>query len=259
MEIFNSQQYPVHDLTKMYGQLDTLKKQYDDDGVVVLKDFLGSEYLESLINESRALANQAYFNTVSGNPYLCESDPNLPGDHALNHKESTTLGVIAGDQLPESSVSRQIYRSQALRDFVASIIGIPKIFDYQCKLGFINIARMVKDNYLRWHFDLSDFVVSIPIQSASKGGVYQYIHNLKSDNDPNYDGVSKVLTHGSPQIKSLQTPPGSLILFQGKHTMHRVTKVEGDVDRYVLLLGFASKDHVKGSDYLRQIRYGRTK
>ena len=101
-------------------------------------------------------------------------------------------------------------------------------------------------------------MVSIPIQNASGGGVYQYIHNLKSESNPNYQGVSDVLKNGSDDIKSLQTPAGSLIFFQGKNTMHRVTKMEGNVDRYVLLLGFASKDNVKGSDYLRKIRYGRT-
>ena len=111
MELFNTNQYPIHDLANMSSELETQKKRYETDGVMVLDHFLKRECMEALLDECQSIKNQAYFNTVSGNPYLCEADPTLPDDHALNSKESTTLGVIAGDQLPPNSISQQIYLS----------------------------------------------------------------------------------------------------------------------------------------------------
>ena len=49
-----------------------------------------------------------------------------------------------------------------------------------------------------------------------------------------------------------------MILFQGRYTMHRVTEIKGDTLRLMALLGYVDKPGMTSTDYLRQIRYGRT-
>ena len=59
-------------------------------------------------------------------------------------------------------------------------------------------------------------------------------------------------------MQTLSSPPGSLVLFEGRYTIHRVSPVQGMRKRLNMLLGYADKPGVKGSKFLQQIRYGRT-
>ena len=48
------------------------------------------------------------------------------------------------------------------------------------------------------------------------------------------------------------------MLFEGRHSLHRVTAVQGRTPRYVALFGYDTKPDTMSSDLLKQIRYGRT-
>jgi hypothetical protein len=47
------------------------------------------------------------------------------------------------------------------------------------------------------------------------------------------------------------------MLFEGRHSLHRVTPIAGDVARYVALLAYDTKPDTVSSDQLRLARYGR--
>jgi hypothetical protein len=232
-------------------------KHFQSYGILVLEQFFTGTVLQAMINEANALAGQAFYETVVGNAYLKPCDDALPADHALNTTESTTVGVIAYDQLPLNSIIKKIYLDEDFHLFIQQILNRGKLYRYDCDLGAINIAVMRPGDYLRWHFDQSDFVVSIPLQLAEAGGVYEYVKNLKDDSCPHYEDVKKVVQGDHHQVSRLATPPGSLIFFEGRHTLHRVTKIEGDKIRLVALLGYADRPGVKSDPYLRRIRYGR--
>jgi hypothetical protein len=51
---------------------------------------------------------------------------------------------------------------------------------------------------------------------------------------------------------------GTLLIFEGRHSLHRVSPVEGAVRRHVGLLAYDTKPGTMGSDLLRMDRYGRT-
>jgi hypothetical protein len=52
--------------------------------------------------------------------------------------------------------------------------------------------------------------------------------------------------------------PGTLMVFEGRRSLHRVTPIAGDRPRYVALFGYDTKPDTMSSDLLKQIRYGRT-
>lgn len=232
-------------------------QQFQNSGILVLEDFFTESILQQMITEANALSPEAFYEPVEGNAYLKPTDPTLPRDHALNLTESTTVGVVAYDQLPSTSVLKEIYLDSEFHQFIERILNRGPLYRYDCELGAINLAVMRPGDYLRWHFDQSDFVVSIPLQCATQGGVYEYVRNLKSESNPNYEGVKQVLQGKHPDVARLNTPPGSLIFFEGRHTLHRVTEIQGQQIRLVALLGYADRPGVKSDPYLRRIRYGR--
>jgi len=230
---------------------------FKSQGILVLENFFSEDILQQMVNEANTLAPQAFYETVIGNAYLKPGDESLPLEHALNVTEATTVGVIAYDQLPSNSIIKSIYLDEMFHSFIEKILNRGKLYRYECELGAINLAVMRPGDYLRWHFDQSDFVVSIPLQLAHAGGIYEYVKNLKNESYPNYDGVKQIVLGDHSQVSRLATPAGSLIFFEGRHTLHRVTKIEGDQLRLVALLGYADRPGVKSDPYLRRIRYGR--
>ena len=234
------------------------QKQMKKEGVCVLPNFLSAPGLKTLVQESNALADKSFHSTVQGNAYLEESPAVLPEDHPMKMKDTTSLGVLAYDQIPQDSGLRLIYQWKPFVDFVGQIVGRGPLYEYACPLGAINVAVMKDQDYLRWHFDQSDFVVSINLQDPLEGGKFEYVRNIRSASDPKYNEVRELLRGSRKNVEILDNPPGCLVLFEGRYTIHRVTEIKGSILRLMALYGYALAPNVTSTDYLREMRYGRT-
>ena len=51
--------------------------------------------------------------------------------------------------------------------------------------------------------------------------------------------------------------PGTLLVFAGRHSLHRVSPISGPTSRLVALLGYDTKPGTMSSDLLKEVRYGR--
>ena len=51
--------------------------------------------------------------------------------------------------------------------------------------------------------------------------------------------------------------PGTLLVFAGRYSLHRVSPIEGSTPRLVALLGYDTKPGTMSSDLLKEVRYGR--
>ena len=226
-------------------------------GACVLENFIDPRGAEVLAAEARNLAPKAYHNVLTGNAYLEEADASFAESHPKRIVDTTALGAVAFDQIPLTAELRRLYGSMALLHFIADAINQGPFYRYQCPLGALNIVVMKEGNHLRWHFDLSDFVVAISLQDPLEGGQLEYVPYIRSEGDPQYDRVQKVLSGDRSEVDTLRAPPGSLILFEGRYTIHRVTEVKGSKLRLNALLGYTLSPDVTSSEYLRMIRYGR--
>lgn len=252
--------YPIDDLQSAARQtlVDSCRNHFKQFGVCVLPDFLSPSGLQQIIEESLRISHQAFHQTVTGNAYLEEIPNDLPHDHPMRFEDTTALGVIAQDQIPEKSGLQLIYQWQPFIDFIAEVIGRGPLYRYACPLGGVNIAVMKEGDHLRWHFDQSDFVVSVNLQDSLSGGKFEYVRNIRSHEDPRYETVSALLKGSRENVEILDNPPGCLVLFEGRHTIHRVTPIQGEKPRLMALYGYGLTPNVTSSDYLRKIRYGRT-
>ena len=96
------------------------------------------------------------------------------------------------------------------------------------------------------------------IQSAESGGQLEYVKQLRNSEkeDMNFEGVRKVLDGITTPIQ-LKQPEGSLILFKGRNTMHRVTPNKGKRDRILVVLAYNTKPGISLSEEARLTFYGR--
>jgi hypothetical protein len=252
--------YPIDSLESSAAKALLAKCRHDleRNGVCELKDFVTPHGLSLLVQESVQLEDNAFFNGVVGNAYLDEPASDLPPDHVRRMTEPTHLGVVAYDQFPKTSVLRQIYEWEPLMLFIGAVLQLDKIYRYGDPMGALNLSVMRDGDYLRWHFDQTDFVSSLMIRNSEQGGHFEYVPALRSSENENYEKVRAVLEGSKQSVVHLENAAGSLVLFRGRYSLHRVTPIEGKTSRLIGLFGFDTKPGVTSSDHLRKIRYGRT-
>jgi hypothetical protein len=204
------------------------------------------------------LAPQAFFNTIVGNAYLESPDESLPVNHPRRRTEGTSLGVIAYDEYPREAILRRIYEFEPLMHFIKDVTQLRTIYRYADPMGGLNLSVMKDQDYLRWHFDQTDFVTSLAIQSAEEGGHFEFVPMIRSASDENYEDVARVLSGTHKKIQRISNLPGTLVLFKGRNSIHRVSTISGKTPRLMGLLAYDEKPDVMSSDHLRSIRYGRT-
>lgn len=116
---------------------------------------------------------------------------------------------------------------------------------------------MTDGDQLQWHFDMTDFVVSLALRPAELGGDFEVVRRIRSADDERYDAVASVLDGPSPAVEVLAMRPGTLLAFEGRNSVHRVTPIHGDTARLVALLAYDTKPGTRGSEGLSLDRYGR--
>jgi len=247
------------DLPKVYASIDGHQRELRERGVSVLPGFVRPDVIDAMVAECDALATGAFHQDVQGTPYLELPDDSWPDDHPRKTWARSSVHTIGYDQFPSGSLIRALYESDELLSFLGRILGREPLFRYADPIGALNLAVMVEGDVLDWHFDQTDFVVSLAIQSSERGGDFENAALVRSPDDEHYDDVAAVL-RGDKRTDVVVEPmtPGTLMLFEGRHSLHRVTPVEGARPRYVALFGYDTKPDTVSSELLKLIRYGRT-
>jgi hypothetical protein len=262
-QLVDVDRYPVHDLTSAPSQATIAdgRAQLAALGAAELPGFVGPAGVDSLVEDAEALAARAHHSGGVGTAYLEIPDFDAPEDHPRRWLGSYGVAAVAYDLIPPSSPLRRLYEWDPMMALIAAILDRGPLYRYSDPFGALNLAVMRKGDELQWHFDQTDFVVSLAIQPAESGGDFQVAPLVRSGHDECYDAVGAVLRddHGEgPPVVTLPMTPGTLLIFEGRHSLHRVSPVQGDRARHVGLLAYDTKPGTTGSDLLRIDRYGRT-
>lgn len=228
-------------------------------GLVELPGFVAPAALPFLLEDAGRLAPLAWRDRGSGTAYLEAPDPSWPLGHPRRWTGPRALGAVAYDLFPADSPLRALYEWDPLLRFVEAVLDRGALHRYADECGALNLAVMGEGDQLQWHFDMTDFVVSLALRDAEEGGDFEVAPRLRSAEDERYDAVGAVLAGGggAVPVETLDMTPGTLLLFEGRHSLHRVTEVRGPTARWVALLSYDTRPGTRGSDRLRRVRYGR--
>jgi hypothetical protein len=234
------------------------RAQLDATGCCILPGFLTDTAVAQAVAEARTLAPLGHHSVIAeGSAYLEIPDPVWPVGHPRTLAGPTALRAVAYDLFPERSTIRMLYEWDALMEFLAGALGKPRLYRYADPLGALNLAVMTDGDQLWWHFDQTDFVVSIALQDADEGGDFEYVPLIRSADDERYDDVAAVLRGDRSRVVRVPMEPGTLMLFEGRHSIHQVTPIVGATPRLVALLAYDTKPGTVSSELLKLVRYGR--
>jgi len=257
-KLIDLDRYPLHQLEGVAGQ--QLVQQCIDDlehrGMFTLEGFLRSEVVDDMLPDLlQRIESESFTHEREHNIYFNDK-LDLPSDHPALVRVKTVNHTLCGDQLAEPL--REVYLWSGLTDFLARVMDKAALYPMDDPLACANVMGYFEGEGLNWHFDRSEFTTTLLLQAPRQGGEFQYRHELRSDTDPNYDGIGRLLRGEDSEVATLRLGAGDLNVFKGKNTAHRVTPPVGELARVVTVFSYYETPGRLFSDEENMGFYGRT-
>ncbi|MGH7786112.1 MAG: HalD/BesD family halogenase [Candidatus Binatia bacterium] len=258
-DLVDLRRYPILDAAapRLAEVLRWARAQLRDTGACEVPAFLTPSGLAAVTADAAALEARAYRSAGVGTAYLEIPDFELPEDHPRRILGPASVGVVAYDMFPPASPLRRLYEWDPFMRFIEAVLQRGTLFRYADPLGALNLATMADGDELQWHFDQTDFVVSLAIRDAAQGGDFEVAPRIRSAGDERYPAVKRVLQGVRDDVVRLPMTPGTLLIFEGRYSLHRVSPIGGATSRLVGLLAYDTKPGTVSTEILRLARYGR--
>jgi len=259
-DILDLDRYPL-DRPGSSGWLDLVDKCRADlarDGMFNLDGLVRPVALARAMAEIRpGMETLSFVHKRSHNIYFRKDVPGLAAGHPALRMVDTINHTVCGDQIPQS-VPAWIYEWPQFIVFLAATMQKETLFPMRDPLARVNVMSYRDGEALNWHFDRSEYTTTLLLQEPSGGGEFQYRSDLRSDSDPNYDGVARLLEGKDSEVQTLKLSAGTLNVFKGKNTLHRVTPCKGPQERYIAVFSYYERPGVMFSKEEQIGFYGRT-
>jgi hypothetical protein len=259
-DILDLERYPLDKpgLPAWQALVDRCKVDLARDGMFNLDDLMRPEAIGKCLDEVGPVINTLSFtHTREHNIYFLKSIPGLPEDHPALVKTKTTNHTVCADQIPHSIVLH-IYEWAPLIVFLAATMEKQALYPMRDWLARANVMAYRDGEALNWHFDRSEFTTTLLLQAAERGGDFVYRSELRTADDPNYEGVAKLLRGEDSHVKTMSVSPGTLNVFKGRNTAHKVSTVKGPRDRIISVFTYYDRPGVMFTREEQLGFYGRT-
>lgn len=181
----------------------------------------------------------------------------LPDDHPKNLFARGCYNMMGAHLLDDESPLKHLYYWPPMQQFVADIVGSPTLFPSDDPYQPVNVLCQGNDDRSAWHFDSSNaFTMTLMLQASESGGHFEMAPNTRSDNDPNYAGVAKLLLGDENQVVRVSRAEGELVIFRGCNSAHRVTPIVGNRLRLMCVMVYESEPGVIGDPVVNKTVYG---
>lgn len=258
-DVVDLERYPIDALETKHGQefVQACREELAANGACNLPGFITPEAVASMVELAGNLGDKAWTSARPHTVYFEPVDDSVQAGHPRAHQVRSVKHGIAYDYIPEDAPMRRLYASDDLTRFIAAVLQKPVLYRSADPLDALQVTTMGDGDELGWHFDRSEFSITVMYQPSKGGGEFYYHPNLRSDVDPNYEGVQRVLQGDTTGQMLLPSAPGTLAFFHGKNALHHVTPVQGDIPRINTVLTYGEHDDMKLNDLTSQLFYGR--
>lgn len=252
-------QYPFENLKTAASRelIARCRSRFNETGALLLPGFLTPAAIALLAAEARGLEGAVHRYHTDHTVYFEPCDEGLPETHPRRRRVRSDKCSVPYDMIPRASLLRRLYEWDPLLNFIAAVLGEEHLYRHADPLAALNINAHGDGQELGWHFDRTDFAITLSLQASDQGGTFEYVANLRSAQDENYAAVARILAGSRDGVCPLSTAPGTLTMFRGHHSLHRVSPSRGQSKRLMATLSYAREPGVTFSAYARKLFYGR--
>lgn len=260
-EVIDLERYPV-DRPSSDGYVAAVhaaREQLRATGCAVAKDLVRPEALRRLGREIWDRKDTTHFSTQVINPYFhFHRNTEFPERHPMNTFLERSSGFIPGDSWGDDTLMRRVFEHPDLARFLADCLEIPELHPYADPLAGLTANILDADQQFTWHFDTNEFAVTVLVEEADEGGLFEYVPNIRSDGDEGFDAIQNVLEGGRDGVHTLDLRPGDMQIFRGRYSLHAVSRVASDsCPRHAAIFAYTEQPDVVGRLERTQQLFGR--
>ena len=177
-------------------------------GIFNLEDLIRPQALARCVAEVDPVLETASFTHArEHNIYFDDTIQVLDPGHPALRRHRTMNHTICADQIPDSLLAR-IYEWEPLIDFLAAAMEKHRLYPMADPLARIDVMAYRAGEALNWHFDRAEFTTTLLLQTPVSGGSVEYRRGLRSDTNPNYEGIGRLLAGEDRRCAPLPSLPG---------------------------------------------------
>ena len=271
-ELVDLSRYPIDELRGAAGRALVARAREDlrTTGCASFPGFLGAAALADAVEEAASKAPAAFATDATHNAYqLSASDSSLPDAHVRNLRMRTRVASTAYDELAADGALRRLYANDVFLDLVGAVTGA-RVFRLDDALGAASINVFEPAWEHAWHYDESEFTVTLSLQTADRGGAFELTPPLRGESggDDAFAATAAVVNARSayaaeprggaaPPVRTAPFEPGTLQSFAGRYSLHRVSPVEGDATRLVAVYCFNRDPGFVNTPEVQRMFWGR--
>jgi len=253
-DLVDLERYPLTDDAGFAAIADTCRRQLQESSCACLPGFLKAGAAQAMTTEVLDAVPRAYRREQSFSAYDEASSGQYAPDHVRRRIHMSRQIVVAMDVLRKSGLLRALYANDTFTRRIAQMLNEPVLFPLADPVMGCTATVMYEGDTHGWHFDLNDFVVSILLQAPEAGGTFDFVPNIRDDDDENYAAVAAAMDARSEGVRSIRVEPGTLLLFCGRRALHRVPPVRGERPRVIALLSYDRNSGVRyGADVYSRV------
>lgn len=258
-DIINTDSYPLHNVeaSEYCDLIQHCRKELDNDGCCVVRSFIRYDVVDEMRNEASGISNQAHRSEEWHNPYFSEPQGDLGDNHPINFMQKRNNGFVPFDRIKTDGALFEFYNLLEISRFVMDAFSKDSLYKYADPLAAMPINVMRPGDVFPWHFDTNEFTLTLMLQEAVDGGLFEYAPNLRSPDDECYPQVQRILHGDRSGVKTLKLEPGDIQLFKGRFALHHVTEVRGSKMRLIAIPSWAAQPGMMGRPHRTKYLYGR--
>jgi hypothetical protein len=256
--IVDLDRYPIDQLDLPAGEtlIRRCRQMLAETGACQLHGFVQPGATAQLVAEADGLRSSAHRTDDTHNVYFETIDESLPDTDVQRRLQRSAKLTIGYDRIPADSPLRRLYTTDAMTEFIGRALDIDELYRDADSSGALSFAIFERGDELGWHFDRSEFAVTLMLQPSAAGGAYEYVKDLRTADDENRGAVGEVLDGERDSVVTLHNPPGTLSLFRGRYSLHRVTPNDDDTPRINAVLAYARTADHQLNAVTRELFYG---
>jgi hypothetical protein len=217
-----------------------------------LPDFIAPAALRLMRAEARTLYHNAYYEEQADTH---DESGRLSGT-TMPRKVRSAGAAVAYDRLPDSSPLRALYEWPGLVDLVRQLLGLDHLYRTADPIVSCLLMYYTDGDELGWHFDPNDGVVTLLLETADSGGEFEFVPNIRAA-DGSRERISRIIDGERDGVLVPPLRPGTLSVFRGADSLHRVSPVRGQSPRAILTMSFDPEPGVMFSNEIRRRSSGR--
>ena len=226
--------------------------------ICVLEDFVRPHALAAMVDETSPLIPQGYYYDKPRGSYEGNDDARgpWPAGHARTVLHTNRYRQVLNYQIPNDSRVRSVFHWPALTEFVRRVLGFETLYTGACPHLALTLQISHEGDGNGWHFDSNNGNVTLLIQQPDAGGTFEYVPDLREDHDEHYDTVRDVFDAPADHVRRTDIRPGTLVLFNGKYALHRVSTVGPTKQpRIIAIFSYDRRpDKLFSRDYIDMVR-----